>query len=157
VSKIRVSQVVGNVDVEDVQAGWEIRHKGGWRKVTLSQSWPGRSGGWAVYIEGRSTPLHFIIGTSVTVIAPVEGVEHVPFLPEVPTVKASDMDFPAAAPQIEPYPDGKGDGKLYVTRDQARLLAESMRTYFPADFENYESNRYFKSLTATLLSFAEGK
>ena len=96
-AKIHVSQVVGSVDVRDVAKGWEIRHKGGWCKVTLSQSWSGRRGGWSVYIEGRSTPLHFILGTSVMVIAPVEGVEHVPFLPEIPTIKFEDMEFPEGA------------------------------------------------------------
>jgi hypothetical protein len=153
--KIRVSQVVGSVDVSNVAKGWEIRHKSGWRKVTLSQSRSGRRGGWSVYIEGRSTPLHFIIGTSVMVIAPVEGVESVPFLPEVQTVRASEMEFPPAVPPVEPYPADKRDGRLYLTQDQAATLVEAMRTYFPADFENYETGRFIKSLTASLLGFAQ--
>lgn len=68
-----------------------------------------------------------------------------------------DTVLDVQAPKVEPYTDGHDDGKLYLTREQAGTLVDLFRTYFPADFENYETGRYVKSLTATLASFAKGK
>lgn len=94
--KIRVSHVVGLVNVEDVQVGWEIRHKQVWRKVILSQPRSAtRPGMWTLHVAGRGTPLHFIQPSTILVMAPVEGVEFLPFLPEVPTIKSDEMVFPS--------------------------------------------------------------
>lgn len=96
--KIQVSHVVGFVNVEDVKAGWEIRHKQAWRRVTLSQSRSAtRPNGWSLYVAGRGTPLHFIQPSTILVMAPVEGVEPHPFLPQVPTIKQNDIELPKLA------------------------------------------------------------
>ena len=93
--KFRVSQVVGLVNVKDVQAGWQIRRRGAWCEVLrVEQLGAADLFLWTVYVTEYVKPLEFISGTDVMVIAPVEGAEGPPFLPQVPTVKFDDMEFP---------------------------------------------------------------
>lgn len=144
-AQIRASHVVGLVNVEDVQVGWEVQHRQRWRKVTLSQSRAaaGRPGGWCLYVAGLSRPLTFIKRSTIMTMAPVDGAEQPPFLPQVPTVN--------------PYADGHNDGKLYLTREQAALLAQLHRTYLPPVFESKDTTTFVDALNSALTRFAEGK
>lgn len=142
-AQIRVSHVAGLIEVEHVQPGWLIRRRGQWCEIVRLERCIDGAFSWAVYVREYTRPLQFASHTSVQIMAPVEGTKSPSFMPSVPAV--------------EPYPGDKRDGKLYLTQDQAALLVNLFRTYFPADFENYETGRYVKSLTAVLTSFAEGK
>jgi len=56
--------------------------------------------------------------------------------------------------QVEPYPDSKDEGTLYLSRRHAALLAELMRTYFPAEFDGPATTMFVNSLRRSLITFS---
>lgn len=105
-SKIKVTYVVGLVNIEDLQPGWEIRRKGAWCTVSrVDQLGAADLFLWNVYVREYVKPMEFVTGSTVLVMALVEGVEGPPFLPKVPTIKQADMVFPGStAEQFDSRP-----------------------------------------------------